>query len=144
MFEDPGWEKCGKLLDEVQSGKQRAIISAIQLSELYTPFERTHEAEAGEKLSLELEKLGIRVFNVDDEIGKLSAKIRSTERSPDGRWLALADSVILATAIKGGVDTLYTTDPHFALIRRNLRISAPFMPLDQWVKLYSAKGRRKS
>jgi predicted nucleic acid-binding protein len=144
-FEEAGWEHCGRLLDSVYSGEEDAIISAIQISELYTPFERANDNESRQKLAAEIEKSKIRIRVVDRNIAELSARLRSAQKTPQGDWLPLADSIILATALKEGADTLYTLDNDFSMIKERLRIMAPGMPLDEWQRNYGygKKQRRK-
>ena len=52
-FQDPGWEHCGRLLDEVYFGRVKCVISAIQLSELYIPFKRAGDLKGLERLKRE-------------------------------------------------------------------------------------------
>lgn len=52
-FQDPGWEHCGRLLDEIYFGRVKCVISAIQLSELYTPFKRAGDIKGLERLKRE-------------------------------------------------------------------------------------------
>ena len=135
-FEEPGWEFCGRLLDSVYTGEQEALISAIQLSELYTPFERANDKEAKEKLSTEIKKSRIKIRAVDEEIALLSAHIRATEKTPNGNWLALADSIILATALSEEVVALYTLDVDFSRVKGRIKVSAPGMSIEDWEKKY--------
>ena len=139
VFQEEGWERCGKLLDSVYSGRQEAIISAIQISELYTPFERAHDMETRDKISSEIKKSKIRIKKVDVEIAELSARIRATEKTPGGNFLALADSIILATALRERVETLYTLDMDYSKVKSKVNISAPEMSIEEWHRTYSAK-----
>lgn len=136
-FEEPGWENCGKLLDSVYSREREAIISSIQISELYTPFERANDTDARDKLAAEIKKSKIKIKVVDQEIAALSAHIRATEKTPNGNWLALADSIILATAlVEEQVDTFYTLDPDFSRVKVRVKITAPEMSIEEWEKMY--------
>ena len=143
-FEEAGWEHCGKLLDSVYSAEQSAVISAIQISELYTPFARANDNEGKEELAAEIEKLRIKIRVVDEEIARMSARIRATQKTPQGDWLAMADSIILATALKEGVDTFYTLDNDFSKVRERVKITAPGMSVEEWQKAYGyEKIKRK-
>jgi len=136
-FEEAGWEHCGKLLDSVYSREQNAVISAIQISELYTPFARASDNEGKEKLAAEIEKLRIKVRVVDEEIARMSSSIRAAQKTPRGGSLALADSIILATALKEGVDVFYTLDDDFSKVREHVKIMAPgAMSVEEWQKAY--------
>jgi predicted nucleic acid-binding protein len=143
VFEDPGWEHCGKLLDSVHSGEHSAIVSAIQLSELFTPFERIGDSKTIDLLSKEIEKSKIRIRNVDEIIARVSAQIRSTEKTPKGDWLPLADSIILATSQVEHVDTLYTLDMDFMLVEGTVKVRAPDMTLDEWEQAYAVPRKRR-
>jgi len=143
VFEETGWEHCGKLLDSVYAGEHDAVISAIQISELYTPFERAKDDEVKQKIAEEIEKSRIRIRVVDEEIGKISARIRSTQRTPLGDWLALADSIILATALKEEVETFYTLDSDFLRVKEKIKIAAPDMPIEEWARIYGYQKKRK-
>lgn len=141
-FEDPGWKYCGKLLDEVYFGKNKCVISSIQLSELYTPFMRAGDEEKLEKLKEELKRLKIKIRVVDKDVATLSSKYRSTIRTPENRWLPLADSIILATAKLENVNVLYTLDTDFYNVKE-VEVSAPYMPLEEWVKKFGTNRQKK-
>ncbi len=141
VFEEPGWEECGRLLDAVYSGEREAIISAIQFSELYTPFERANDKEAREKLANEIAKSKIRVRSVDRQVAELSAHIRATEKTPRGSRLAFADSIILATALIEQADTLYTLDVDFSRVTGRVKITAPGMSIQEWDRMYGYRNR---
>lgn len=138
-FEEPGWEYCGKLLDDVYSGQHDALMSSIQLSELFTPFERARDKEAREEMSIQLEKLRIRIKDVTREIAGLSAHIRATKRTPKGRWLALGDSIILATSQIEKVETLFTLDTDFSEVGGPVNVSAPGMSIEEWDKEFGLR-----
>jgi predicted nucleic acid-binding protein len=138
-FEEPGWEYCGRLLDSVFAGEQNAIISTIQLSELFTPFERTSDEEAKDKMSNEIKKSRIRIVAVDEEVASLSAHYRATEKTPSGGWLALADSIILATASREKAATLYSLDMDFSKVKGQVKVSAPGMTLEEWNEKFSVQ-----
>jgi predicted nucleic acid-binding protein len=138
ILEDPGWEYCGRLLDEAYAGKIRCLISTIQLSELYTPFKRTGDLEGLEKVRKELEKLRVKIRPVDRRIAEFSSDYRSQVRTPEGRWISLADSILLATAEVEGAEVFYTLDPDFLSVER-IKVSAPYMSLEEWVRKFQTK-----
>ncbi len=86
----------------------------------------------------EITKLGLRIRSVDTEIAGKAAEYRSTIQTPDGKWLALADSIILATSILEGAEIFYTIDTDFANVRE-IKVKAPEMELKDWVKQYESK-----
>ncbi len=141
-FEDLGWEYCGKLLDDVYFGKIKCVISSIQLSELYTPFMRAGDEEGLKKFKEELKRLRIKIRVVDKDIAFLSSKYRSKIKTPENRWLPLADSIILATAKLENVDVLYTLDTDFYNVKE-VEVSAPFMSLKEWIKKFGTKQQKR-
>ncbi|RLF02813.1 MAG: hypothetical protein DRJ59_02575 [Thermoprotei archaeon] len=141
-FQDPGWEHCGELLDEVYFGKIKCVISSIQLSELYTPFMRAGGIKGLKKMEKELIKLRVKVRAVDESVAILSSKYRSTIKAPENRWLPLADSIILATAKLERVDVLYTIDIDFYNVRE-VKVSAPGMSLEEWIRRFGTNQQRK-
>jgi predicted nucleic acid-binding protein len=134
-FEDPGYQQCGKLLDKAFKGDITLLLSSIQLTELYTPFLRANDLAGLQKMKQEVIKLEPRIRNVDKEIAEKAAEYRSAIRTPDGKWLALADSVILATSTLEAAETLYTIDTNFANVE-GVKVKAPEMELKDWTKKY--------
>nr|MDO8043911.1 type II toxin-antitoxin system VapC family toxin [Candidatus Baldrarchaeota archaeon] len=141
-FEDPGWEYCGKLLDDVYFGKIKCVISSIQLSELYTPFMRAGDEKGLKGLKEELERLKVKVRATDKNVAILSSKYRSIIKTPENKWLPLADSIILATAKLENVDVLYTLDTNFYNVKE-VKVSAPFMSLKEWIKKFGTKQQKR-
>jgi len=137
-FEDPGHQHCGRLLDKAFKGDITPLLSSIQLTELYTPFLRAEDTTGLQKMKHEIAKLQPKVRSVDEEIAEKAAEYRSTIRTPNGRWLALADSIILATSILEGSETLYTIDLNFANVKE-IKVEAPEMELKDWIKQYRSE-----
>jgi len=137
-FEDPGYQHCGKLLDKAFKGEITPLLSSIQLTELYTPFLGAKDSTGLQKMKQEITKLGLRIRSVDTEIAGKAAEYRSTIQTPEGKWLALADSIILATSILEGAEIFYTIDTDFANVRE-IKVKAPEMELKDWVKQYESK-----
>lgn len=137
-FEDPGYQHCGKLLDKAFKGLITPLLSSIQLTELFTPFLRANDLKGLQKMKQEINKLEPRIRNVDKEIAEKAAEYRSTIQTPDGKWLALADSIILATSTLEEAEILYTIDTDFANVKE-VKIKAPEMELKDWVKQYRSK-----
>ena len=138
-FEDPGHQHCGKLLDKAFKGDITPLLSSIQLTELYTPFLRAKDHTGLQKMKQEIIKLEPRIRNVDKEIAKKAAEYRSTIQTPHGEWLALADSIILATSILEEAETLYTIDANFVNVKE-IKVKAPEMELQDWLKQYGSIG----
>jgi len=141
-FEDLGYIHCGELLDRTFTEERRLLLSSIQITELYTPFLRAQDSQGLEGMKSEIRKLQPKIRNVDWEIAETAAKLRSTIRTPEGRWLALADSIILATAIVEEAEGLYTIDTDFAKVDQ-IRVRAPQMELKEWIERYGTEEQRK-
>jgi hypothetical protein len=89
-------------------------------------------------MKLEVIKLEPRIRNVDKEIAEKAAEYRSTIQTPHGKWLALADSIILATSTLEAAEILYTIDTNFANVE-GIKVKAPEMELKEWIKQYGSK-----
>jgi len=137
-FEDPGYQHCGKLLDKAFKGDITPLLSSIQLTELYTPFLRATDLKGLQKMKQEVIKLEPRIRNVDKEIAEKAAEYRSTIKTSHGKWLALADSIILATSTMEGAEILYTIDTNFANVE-DIKVKAPEMEFEDWTKKYGSK-----
>jgi len=137
-FEDPGYQQCGKLLDKAFKGDITPLLSSIQLTELYTPFLRANDHAGLQKMKQEVIKLEPRIRNVDKEIAEKAAEYRSTIQTPHGKWLALADSIILATSTLEAAEMLYTIDTNFVNVKE-VKVKAPEMELKDWIKQYGSK-----
>jgi predicted nucleic acid-binding protein len=138
-FEDPGYQQCGKLLDKAFKGEITPLLSSIQLTELYAPFLRANDLAGLKKMKQEVIKLEPKIRNVDKEIAEKAAEYRSAIRTLDGKWLALADSIILATSILEEAEILYTIDTNFANVK-DVKVKAPEMELKDWIKQYGSKN----
>lgn len=141
-FEDPGSQYCGRLLDRTFKGDINTILSSIQLTELYTPFLRAKDREGLHRMKQEIMKLEPKIRDVDEEVAEKAAECRSTVQTPEGKWLALADSLILATSILEGAEIIYTTDADFGNVK-GIKIKAPEMELKDWVRKFGPKKLAK-
>lgn len=142
-FEDPGYQQCGKLLDQVYKGDFGMLMSSLQLTELFTPFLRAGDPQGLRAIKQEIAKLEPKIRNVDREIAQKAAEFRSTIRTPDGNWLALADSIILSTAVVEEAETLYTIDPDFLNVQQ-VQVTAPQMEIQDWIKLHGTMKQRET
>ena len=139
-FEDPGYQHCGKLLDQAFKGDFTLLLSSVQITELLTPFYRARDHVGLEKMKKEIIKLEPKVRNVDQHIAEKAAQYRSTVKTPNGGWLALADSIILATAVLEKAEILYTIDTDFLNVKE-IKIKAPGMEITDWMKQYGSPKR---
>jgi len=137
-FEDPGHQHCGELLDQAFKGDFNPLLSSIQITELLTPFYRAQDLVGLQKMKIEITNLKPKIRNVDQQIAEKTAQYRSTIQTPNGSWLALADSIILATAVLEKAQILYTIDTDFVNVKQ-IRIKAPGMEIADWIKQYGPK-----
>jgi len=91
-----------------------------------------------QKMKQEIIKLEPRIRNVDKAIAEKAAEYRSTIKTPEGKWLALADSIILATATLEAAEVLHTIDTNFSNVEE-IKVKAPEMELKEWIKQYGSK-----
>lgn len=141
-FEDPGHIHCGQLLDRAFREEYKPLISSIQIAELYTPFLRAGDNQGLDRMREEIGKLELRMRNVDRQIAETAAELHSTIRTPEGRWLALVDSIILATAMTEEAKILYTIDTDFAKVDQ-MKVEAPGMDLKEWINRYGTEKQRE-
>lgn len=141
-FEDPGYAHCGDLLDKAFREEYTLLLSSIQITELYTPFLRSEDKQGLESMRKEIEKLQPIISDVDQTVAERAAQHRSTVQTPEGRWLSLADSIILATATVEEAGTLYTIDTDFARVKQ-IRVEAPGMNLRDWIEKYGTEKQRE-
>jgi len=141
-FEDPGHIHCGQLLDRAFREEYKPLISSIQIAELYTPFLRAGDNQGLDRMREEIGKLELRMRNVDRQIAETAAELHSTIRTPEGRWLALVDSIILATAMTEEAKILYTIDTDFAKVDQ-MKVEAPGMELKEWINRYGTEKQRE-
>lgn len=141
-FEDLGYQHCGELLDRAFRGELALLISSIQLAELYTPFLRAEDRSGLRKMKEEIVNLEPKIRSVDEEVAEKAAEYRSTVRTPEGDWLALADSIILATSVVERARVLYTIDTDFAKVEQ-ITVKAPRMEMREWVERYGTSKQRR-
>lgn len=91
----------------------------------------------------EITKLEPKIRNVDQQIAEKTAQYRSTIQTPNGSWLALADSIILATAVVEKAQILYTIDTDFVNVKQ-IKIKAPGMEIADWIKQYGPQKTKRS
>ncbi len=91
---------------------------------------------------MELSKLGLKIRDVDKDIAELSSVYRAKVKTPEGKWLPLADSIILATAKSEEADVLYTIDIDFYNVE-DVEVKAPGMSLIEWVKRYGTDRQKR-
>jgi predicted nucleic acid-binding protein len=112
------------LFQRVQAGNLSLIVSAITEAELLVRPERDQDAAAKERISDLLSEDGIFVVNVERRIARRAAALRGRTK------IALADAIIIATALETGCDAIVGNDGEWA---RKLD-DIPFVRLDDILK----------
>jgi predicted nucleic acid-binding protein len=98
------------LFRRVQRGELRVIVSVITESELLVRPKRDGESEAEERIQDLLSEDGFTVVPVDRHTGRLAAGLRARHK------LALADAIIVATAITSGCEAVVSNDGKWSRI----------------------------
>jgi predicted nucleic acid-binding protein len=109
------------LFRRVQAGSLSLIVSVITEAELLVRPEREQDAGAIERIRDLLSENGIYVVHVDRRIARRAAALSGQSR------FALADAIIIATAIETGCDAAVGNDGEWA--RKSIDI--PFVRLDE-------------
>ena len=107
--------KKGEKAKKYIEGKERAIISAINIAEVYRWILKYYDEKIAEE-KRKVMKERCFVISVDDEIAVNAAKIRN-----ERKW-GLGDSLIYATAKKENASVL-TGDPDFKGLENVIFIS---------------------
>ncbi len=102
---EAGWAACRALLERVDEGELRAIVSALTLAELRAGFrEREVPTVWRPLLSHLLTSPNYRVEPVTPSIAERAGVLRARSR------LGLADAIIVATGLEAGAAELVTQD----------------------------------
>ena len=117
-------------------------MSIIQLNEILTPLYRYGLYDGINVVKGEFSKLKIKFVDVNREISELAAIYRAKYKTIEDRWLSLADSLILATAVVSEVDTLYTIDIDFIDINI-INIASPIGTIEKWILKYGTENRQR-
>ncbi len=104
----------------MQRGELAVIVSVITEAELLVRPKREGEIEAEERIQDLLSEDGFTVAPVDRRIGRLAAELRARHS------LALADAIIVATAIATGCEGVVSNDGKLARVTE-----VPFVHLDE-------------
>jgi len=110
FHKEPGWEKIQKVLYELSSSGQKALLSIINWGEFYYIIKRhVGKWKAEEALGL-LSQLPIKILSVDDDLVKEAAEIKSDYP------ISYADAFCIATA-KRSKGKIFTNDPEFKSVQ---------------------------
>ncbi len=100
-----GSKHGGEAKKLIEDSEERAIVSAINIAEVYGWILRFYDEETAEEKKAAMRERAF-VRDVDEEIAVEAAKTRHQRK-----W-RLGDAIVYATARKEGA-TIVTGDPHF-------------------------------
>ncbi len=137
---EKGYELAVKEVEEAIKPGNTITLSTITLNEVLTPFLRVNEERKGLKIVETIKSLKpkVKFIDVNEEISLRAAEYRAKIKTIENRFLALADSIILATAVIAESDYLITTDPDFLLVDV-VNIKGPGLTLKDWLKKYGSR-----
>jgi predicted nucleic acid-binding protein len=115
-----GYAPARRLLDRIDRGELRALISTVTISELRAGF-RLEEVPTVWKPMLRhfLSSENYRVESVGPEIAEKAGELRTSSR------LTLPDCLIIATGHLLGVELLLTQDKELARHQNLLKVQSP-------------------
>ncbi len=103
--EEPFFEYSSKILDAIEAGQLKGVISIITIAELCVGYYNINKPkEKDEYLSNLYTQHNYTIVNLDRVLADQSAKIRSETN------LRLPDSIIVATSLKEKVFSLISND----------------------------------
>lgn len=120
------------LFEEVRDGEATLVVSVVTEAELLVRPLRLGAGRDVERIEDLLSEDGVEVVDVDRRIARTAARLRETN------GLALADAMIVATAIESGCDGMIGNDRAWA--RRE--IGLPYVLLDEAIEQAPARRRR--
>jgi len=106
--EEPFFEYSSKILDTIEDGQLKGVISIITIAELCVGYYNINKPkEKDEYISNLYSQDNYTIVNLDRVLADQSAKIRSETN------LRLPDSIIVATSLKEKVSFLISNDEKF-------------------------------
>jgi predicted nucleic acid-binding protein len=116
---EPYADEVEELLDSFMKGQKTGIISTVSIAEVLTGFYASDDEERSINAKKFLEDLtqgGFEISHLTFEIADLAAQLRAKR---GGR---LPDALIVATAIKGGAQAIYSQDEDLMRFNKDLRV----------------------
>ncbi len=112
---EPAAEQVETVLAESQGSGRPALMSTVNLGEVWYQFARKTSDRRADETVAELRKAGVRVEEVDWELARLAAGFKARYR------LAYADCFAAALAKREGAEVL-TGDPEFRQLEKEIKV----------------------
>lgn len=113
--EEPYYESSKQVLDAVDEGRIRAVISAVSIAELCAGYYSARDERGKQELIVHLlSSKGFSVVNLDVKLADVSGRIRAET------GLRLPDAIIVASGLERGAECIVTHDEEFRKGKRYL------------------------
>jgi len=113
--EEPYYESSKQVLDAVDEGRIRAVISAVSIAELCAGYYSARDERGKQELIVHLlSSKGFSVVNLDVKLADVSGRIRAET------GLRLPDTIIVASGLERGAECIVTHDEEFRKGKRYL------------------------
>ncbi|MBI2668753.1 PIN domain-containing protein [Candidatus Woesearchaeota archaeon] len=106
------FERCKEILESVQSGREKAMINALNITEIKYRLGKINEELAHEQVHIIETFPNLVIVPVVLPVASLAADLRKKYFSKERR-VSYADMIHLATAILANCTVLYSGDPDF-------------------------------
>lgn len=115
--EEPFFKYSSKILDAIEDGQLKGVISIITIAELCVGYYNINKPkEKDEYVSKLYSQDNYIIVNLDRELADQSAKIRSETN------LRLPDSIIVAASLREKVSFLISNDGKFTRVKNLIKI----------------------
>lgn len=115
LFKEKGYDKVLHLFEKAAQADQALLIAAPNWAEVRYMVERKVGAGRWSEVRHKLLGLPLEVVPVDQALAELAGEIKATRR------MSLADCFAAALAKQGKAD-LYTGDPEFRSVEKDLKV----------------------
>lgn len=115
LFQEKGYDKVLHLFEKAAQADQALLIAAPNWAEVRYMVERKVGAGRWSEVRHKLLGLPLEVVPVDQAFAELAGEIKATRR------MSLADCFAAALAKQGKAD-LYTGDPEFRSVEKDLKV----------------------
>lgn len=115
LQDEPAAGQVEAVLAESQESIRPAVISVVNLGEVWYQVARKRSEKKADETVTELEKAGLRTEEIDWELARLAAGFKARYR------LAYADCFAAALAKREGAEVL-TGDPEFRQLEKEIKV----------------------